>query len=201
MITAVHHSDTRSIQSKSLVQNGAIAIDDWPVKDRIAHFERQAALHTAPTFTKHKLDYKPIHISVKEDEYVVSSFLESIGQKAAAPPQTFPQLLRLASEWNDKVQQRVNQRKWDTKFYLSSEKLSRVDSMLYSPDIARLEMQALDLLACTESSVKTECADEYFDDDPVPVEDETSFFSNASTELPALESGLVELSKEIQLFT
>ena len=97
------------------------------------------------------------------------------------------------------MQERVNQQKWDTQFYLLSEKLSRVDSTLYSPDIARLEMEALDLLACTESSDKKACAMNTLT--TILVEDERSFFTDASTELPALESGLVELSKEIELFT
>lgn len=197
MIATIHHTANRSIQS-SLTKNGTIAIDDWPVKDRIAHFERQAALHSTPyTFTKHKLDRKPIHVTTREDKCVVSSFLESIGENTASPQSFPPQLLRLASEWNNKVQERVNQQKWDTQFYVSSEKLSRVDSTLYSSDIARLEMEALDLLACAESSKMT--CDEYFDDDTV--EDETSIFTDASIELQALESGLVELSKEIELFT
>lgn len=195
MITVIHHAITRSIQSSLIENKGTIAIEDWPVKDRIAHFERQAALHAASTYTKNKhFDCKPIAVT---DECVVNSFLESIGQKAASPQSFPPQLKRLANEWNNKVQERLNQQKWDDQFYSLSEKLSRVDSTMRSPDIARLEMEGVDLLACAESSDKKAC-DEDFDEDIV--EDKRSFFTDVSTELPALESGLVELSKEIELF-
>jgi hypothetical protein len=146
------------------------------VSDRIAFFEEKAL---ASTFHQPRKTSEGIN---------VASFLASIGQ--VAPPTFDPKLWRLEFEWKKRVQKRVDERKTDAGFYSLSKELDQLDAILYS-DSTLLEIETLNLVSCSNR--------EAYDDDKSEKEKEEEDY-DSSQELPALESGALELAKELEDF-
>jgi hypothetical protein len=167
--------------------------DCTPVKvsDRIAFFEEKAL---ASTF----------HDSRKTSEGItVGNLLASIGQEA--PPTVGPNLWRCAFEWKNRLQKRVDERKTDARFYSLSKELDLLDAILYS-DSTLLEIDALNIISCgNREAYDPHKTDDDDDDDDDAVydekEEEEEVEDNDSFEdLPALESGALELAKELEDF-
>jgi hypothetical protein len=180
--------------------------DCTPVKvsDRIAFFEEKAL---ASTF----------HDSHKTSEGItVGNLLASIGQEA--PPTVGPNLWRCAFEWKNRLQKRVDERKTDARFYSLSKELDLLDAILYS-DSTLLEIDALNIISCGNREAydhhKTDDddddGDDDDDDDDAAYDDDDAAYDEKEEEeevedydsfedLPALESGALELAKELEDF-
>lgn len=196
MIAVVYHSGTCNVPTHATKNDTLLAdADPWPVKvaDRIALFERQTSLQASSIYKVQKHHHQLI---LNGDATTVHSFLESIGQDL---PQTLPpKLWRLACERKKKIEEQVDRRKYDASYYFLSEELNQLDSILYS-DTVRLEMEALDLLACSRTchGMNDAACIDYCDDDIVEDEDQSY---DASIHLLALESGVDELTRELERF-
>jgi hypothetical protein len=167
----VVHQPTRALSNGTPVK----------VSDRIAFFEEKAL---ASTF------YEPRKRTSEGTSTTIGNFLASIGQET--PPTFGPSLWRLAFEWKNRVQKRVDNRKTDSEFYFLSKELDQLDAILYS-DSTLLEIEALNLVSCANR--------EAHDDDKSDEEQEEEEEDYDSyEELPALESGALELARELEDF-
>jgi len=180
MIATSHHTSTRRNVAPSL---------GVKVIDKIALFEQQSYIADTSTCKS----YQPHKTIVNGHGSTVHIFLHSIGEDA---PQTLPpKLWRWASHWKKRVQKRVDQRQQDTHFYSLSETLDTLDAILYA-DCTSLEIETLNLLACKSSTDENALVDYYDDRGSISSEED----SGDSTQLPALESGIVELAEELEIF-